>query len=128
MNGRAGVDADACDVAAGTSQTLSEAGRDGIAGQGYDRNFVGLALEQHRAETHDVDDIRIVAGHLRCQGSRTGCALLLPVAFDYKILSINMPEAAKFGEQRPVIAVIARLIHNRRWLGRAEDGEPPAGA
>jgi len=127
MNGGAGVDADACDVAAGMSQILNEAGGDGIAGQGNDRDLVRLTLEEWSAGTHDIYDVRTIADDFRCQRCRPRSVALSPVTLDDKILPLDVPEAPKLGEQRPVIAVIAVLIHQRRWLGRAEDGQTFAG-
>src|SRR6266849_4911241 len=79
MNGGAGVDADACDVAAGMSQILNEAGGDGIAGQGNDRDLVRLTLEEWSAGTHDIYDVRTIADDFRCQRCRPRNVALSPV-------------------------------------------------
>src|SRR6266436_1811495 len=127
MNGGAGVDADACDVAAGMSQILNEAGGDGIAAQGDDRDLVRLTLEKLSTGTHGIYDVRIIADDFRRQRYRPRNVALAPATLDDKILPLDVPKAPKLGEQRPVIAVVALLIHERRWLGRAEDGQTFAG-
>jgi hypothetical protein len=55
-------------------------------------------FEKHRTRPDDVHDIRIIADHLCRQGSRTGRVFLPAIALDEKILSLNVPEAAKLRE------------------------------
>ena len=98
MNGRTGINTDARQVAAGASQALNEASCDGIAGQGNERDLVRLRLEKRRAGGNRIDDVRITADDFRDHRREPRSVSFPPVAFDYKVLPLDVSEAPELGE------------------------------
>ena len=103
-------------------QALHQALREPVTRQPHNRDCRGLCLELKGARADHVNHIRVTADDLGDQCGGTGGVLLLGVAFDCKVLPLDMAEPPQLIKQRPVIAVIAVLLDQRDRLGGAEDG------
>ena len=125
MDRRAGIDADAGNIAPGSRQGLYQPRRNGITGHRNDWQRRCFALEKRCAGANDIYDVRFLAHHLGDHWRRPGYIFLLAVALDDKVLALDVPEASQFREQCPIVAILAFFMHQRRRFGQAENSEAP---
>ena len=92
------------------SHALGKTLPDRIVGYRDNRDLRGLALEIRSAWIDDINDIRIAANDLLCQGGCVRLVLFPSVALNRQVLALDVAEVPELGQKhRDIVAAV--LLH-----------------